>query len=175
MSSLTAISPPSELTSDSSTAFLPRSLKVDSHFIKLQIWDTAGQERFKGITKTYYKGANAILLVYDVNNPKSYEDFANFWLQEANNNTDEALIFCLINKCDNPDTTIPTEQVDFLKEKNIPFFQVSAKTGYNIADGILEVVRKVVEVTPKQKHEELASKQLNSAPSISHRKKCCNR
>ena len=39
--------------------------------IKLQIWDTvknnkAGQESFKSITKTYYKGIAAALLVFDV-------------------------------------------------------------------------------------------------------------
>lgn len=34
--------------------------------VKLQIWDTAGQERFRNITKSYYYGANAILIVYDV-------------------------------------------------------------------------------------------------------------
>lgn len=49
-------------------------MMIDENYVKLQIWDTAGQERFRGITKSYYKGAQAILLVYDVNNPKSFED-----------------------------------------------------------------------------------------------------
>ena len=40
--------------------------------LKLQIWDTAGQERFRGITKSYYKGANAVILVCDINNPKTF-------------------------------------------------------------------------------------------------------
>lgn len=41
---------------------------IDNNYVKLQIWDTAGQERFRGITKSYYKGSQAIILVYDINN-----------------------------------------------------------------------------------------------------------
>jgi small GTP-binding protein len=62
---------------------LHRSLYIDESFVKLQIWDTAGQERFRGITKSYYKGANAVILVYDISSPKSFEDVMNFWTKET--------------------------------------------------------------------------------------------
>uniref|UniRef100_A0A673BU14 RAB34, member RAS oncogene family b n=1 Tax=Sphaeramia orbicularis TaxID=375764 RepID=A0A673BU14_9TELE len=32
----------------------------------LQLWDTAGQERFKCIASTYYRGAQAIIVVFDL-------------------------------------------------------------------------------------------------------------
>ena len=54
---------------------------IDDNYVKLQIWDTAGQERFRGITKSYYKGANAVILVYDITNPKSFEDVMNYWMK----------------------------------------------------------------------------------------------
>ena len=52
--------------------WLCRSIYVDNNYIKLQIWDTAGQERFRGITKSYYKGANAVIIAYDITNPKTF-------------------------------------------------------------------------------------------------------
>jgi GTPase SAR1 family protein len=35
------------------------------YFLK---WDTAGQERFRSVFHAYYKGANAILIVFDKTN-----------------------------------------------------------------------------------------------------------
>lgn len=45
---------------------LCRSITVNGDVVKLQIWDTAGQERFRTITGAYYKGAHAIIIVYDI-------------------------------------------------------------------------------------------------------------
>ena len=39
--------------------------------LKLQVWDTAGQERFRTLTKSYYRGAAAIVFVHDVSAPET--------------------------------------------------------------------------------------------------------
>ena len=41
--------------------------------VTLNIWDTAGQERFRNITKSFYKGAQGIILVYSIADPESFE------------------------------------------------------------------------------------------------------
>jgi len=51
-----------------------RSITVSGDIVKLQIWDTAGQERFRTITGAYYKGAHAIIVVYDVTKEDSFKD-----------------------------------------------------------------------------------------------------
>ncbi|XP_070209439.1 ras-related protein Rab-1B-like [Littorina saxatilis] len=50
--------------------------------VKLQIWDTAGQERYRTITTSYYRGAQGIIIVYDVNNQGSYFNIKQ-WMQEV--------------------------------------------------------------------------------------------
>ena len=40
---------------------------VNSIYNKNQ-WDTAGQERYKSITNAYYRGADAIIVVFDMTN-----------------------------------------------------------------------------------------------------------
>ena len=43
-----------------------KSLEINGYSIKLQIWDTAGQERYKTITNSYYRGAEGIIVVFDL-------------------------------------------------------------------------------------------------------------
>ena len=47
----------------------------------MQIWDTAGQERFRGLAKNYYRGADAVVLVYDVTQARTFVDVPS-WLEE---------------------------------------------------------------------------------------------
>lgn len=44
----------------------------------MQIWDTAGQERFQSLGVAYYRGADACVLVYDVNNFLSFQHLGSF-------------------------------------------------------------------------------------------------
>lgn len=45
------------------------------------MWDTAGQERFQSLGVAFYRGADCCVLVYDVNNSKSF-DALDSWRDE---------------------------------------------------------------------------------------------
>ena len=49
-----------------------KTINVNDHRIKMQIWDTAGSEAFKSIVSAYYRGADAVVLVYDRSDSNSF-------------------------------------------------------------------------------------------------------
>ena len=51
-------------------AFFTKHVESESgEKVNLEIWDTAGQERYNSLLPMYYRGANVIILVFDVNAP----------------------------------------------------------------------------------------------------------
>ncbi len=115
--------------------FKLKELMIDDKLIKLQIWDTAGQDRYKSITKTYYKGSQGIVLVYDVTSMDTFEKIQH-WIKQIENNASRNVKKVLVgNKCDKEERQVSTEQGQKLAdEKGIKFFETSAKTNENVKE-----------------------------------------
>lgn len=101
--------------------------------LQLQIWDTAGQERFRTITQSYYRSADAIVLVFDVTTVTSFNNLSE-WLSEvsryAGNNVHRTLIG---NKCDLTEREVKSELATaFASQHNMPYLETSAKNSENI-------------------------------------------
>ncbi len=72
---------PEDVSATIGVDFKVKQLDVDDRKYKLTIWDTAGQERFRTLTSSYYRGAQGVILVYDVSNRESFEHLQN-WVSE---------------------------------------------------------------------------------------------
>ena len=55
-----------------------KTFEIKGKKIKMQIWDTAGSETFRSIVSAYYRGANAVVLVYAMDDKNSFQDMRNF-------------------------------------------------------------------------------------------------
>lgn len=105
--------------------------------VNLKIWDTCGQERFRTVTRQYYRDTQAILLVFDLTNEKSFNDL-NSWLEEAINyiSDKKCLFFLFGNKSDETDKiVVNNEQITKfiqINHKIKRYFDVSALNGHNI-------------------------------------------
>ena len=116
--------------------------------IKLQIWDTAGQDRFRAITKNYYKGANGIILIYDVTNMQTYENVKNWISQIKEEASPNVIIYLVGNKIDVPDEQrlIKAEEGQKIADEfNLPFKEASAKDGTNVNEIFQELLEEIDE------------------------------
>jgi len=115
--------------------------------LKLAIWDTAGQERFRTLTSSYYRGAQAIILVYDVCVPSSFENLKS-WLEEVrkySTNTD-AVKMLVANKIDKKNREVSrAEGESFAVSHSMMYIETSAKTKQGIQQAFEEIVLKVMD------------------------------
>lgn len=72
-----------------------KTLSFNGRKIKIAIWDTAGQEIFKSIARSYYSGAAACVLVYNITNYNSFLHVGE-WLREARLNSGSRMMFALV-------------------------------------------------------------------------------
>jgi Ras-related protein Rab-1A len=121
-------------------------VKIDKKTVKLQIWDTAGQERFRTITSAYYRGADGIIMVYDVTSQESF-DHVNDWLKEVNRYASEGTCKLLAgNKSDrSTDKVVTTERAkEFADDIGIPFLETSAKSAFNVEEAFLTMASELI-------------------------------
>ena len=112
---------------------------VDKTEVKLQIWDTAGQERFRSITESFYKGCQAVLLVFDLTDRDSFEKTKS-WLMSIYEKAGKEVVIVLVgNKYDLKNQkgveVVPEFEIAGLADAHhITYFNASAKQDYNIAE-----------------------------------------
>jgi len=108
--------------------------------MKGQLWDTAGQERFQSLGVAFYRGADCCVLVYDVNNSKSFDTLDSWrdeFLIQASPRDPESFPFVVLgNKIDVEENkrTVPSKRaMAFCQSKGgIPYFETSAKEAVNV-------------------------------------------
>jgi small GTP-binding protein len=118
-------------------------IKLQEVNVQLVLWDIAGQSKFTPMRSAFYNGAKGMLLVFDITNPKSFEDLK-LWYKDINKHIseDEKLVGFLIgNKCDIPEKRkISFEEAKNLAQKfKLDYMETSAMTGDNIKDAFQKI------------------------------------
>ncbi|KAJ8594887.1 hypothetical protein M405DRAFT_857759 [Rhizopogon salebrosus TDB-379] len=133
--------------------FLTKEVTVDNRLVTMQIWDTAGQERFQSLGVAYYRGADCCVLVYDVNNSKSFENLNNwrdeFLIQASPHDAERFPFVVLGNKVDVDESRRQVTQKRVLawcqSKGNIPYFETSAKEAVNVQEAFAVVARNALQ------------------------------
>ena len=116
---------------------------LDKHF-KLLIWDTGGQERFRAITKSFYRGVNAVIICFDLTNVSSYNN-VDLWLKEIlKEKLNNPIIFLVGTKADMVKSREITKE-EAIKKANLlnfyAYYETSAKNNICINDIFYGIVK----------------------------------
>ncbi|UCC19046.1 MAG: GTP-binding protein [Promethearchaeota archaeon] len=121
-----------------------KNVKMKNALAKLIIWDIAGQIKFEAMRRHFYKGAEAVILIFDLTNRKSYQNIVN-WYRDMEKNIipvkDKILGFILGNKEDlvNGRTINPEEPLLLAEQLNLKYLEISALTGKNVEEMFLKL------------------------------------
>jgi len=126
-----------------------KNIRINNILIKLIIWDIAGQIKFEAMRRHFYKGAEAVILIFDLTNRKSYESISN-WFKDVKKNIipvkDEIIGFILGNKEDLVDNRNinPEEPVILAEQLNLKYIEISALTGKNVEDCFISLAETLI-------------------------------
>ncbi|KAI3706705.1 hypothetical protein L6452_24628 [Arctium lappa] len=130
--------------------FKLKQLTVGGKRLKLTIWDTAGQERFRTLTSSYYRGAQGIILVYDVSRRETFTNLSEVWAKEVDlYSTNQDCVKMLVgNKVDKDSERFVSreEGAALAKELGCLFLECSARTQENVRQCFEELALKIMEV-----------------------------
>lgn len=127
-----------------------RIYHLDDKDIKLQLWDTGGMERVASITSSYYKFAEAAILVFSLDNPASFHTLSQHLLDIVTY-AENAKIFLCGNKSDllsEPPQVTDTEIDAFCEQcqtliTNV--YRISCKTNEGIEEMFVDIAYQLLQ------------------------------
>jgi len=132
-----------------------KQVVIDGETCLLDILDTAGQEEYSAMRDQYMRTGEGFLLVFAVNEAKSFENVGNYREQIRRvKDSDEVPMVLVGNKCDLSSRTVDSRLVqDAARSYGIPAVDTSAKTRMGVDEAFYTLVREIRKNKEKQKEK----------------------
>ena len=104
---------------------------------KVSFWALSGQERFSSVVRSYFRGANGVLFVFDLTRLLTFENVKK-WLAMSKEMTDCCKLLIGTKKDLEQDRQVSEESaVSFAEENGMEYIEVSAKDGTNVEEACI--------------------------------------
>ncbi|KAJ1915256.1 hypothetical protein H4219_004420 [Mycoemilia scoparia] len=140
--------PPEDTGATIGVDFKVKVQRIQDKKYKVTIWDTAGQERFRTLTSSYYRGAQGVMLVYDVTDRSTFTELEK-WFDELNTFCADPNIVKMVvgNKIDMAaERQVSKEEGDtYAKNHGALYYECSAKTSLDVDQAIKALVSEIIQ------------------------------
>ncbi|HEX9077472.1 MAG TPA: Rab family GTPase [Anaerolineae bacterium] len=108
-------------------------VRIEDEPVRLMVWDLGGQERFVSARRGFYRGTQAVGLIFDTSNRHSFYNLMRWW-REVREHLRHVPLVLLANKTDLPRQVSHEEIVALAGAWGIPFFESSCASGEGVAE-----------------------------------------
>ena len=114
--------------------FVEKDLELASgEEVRLMLWDTAGQEEFDAVTRTYYRGAGAVVYVFSTTDRASFDELPE-WVAKVTAEAPGIAAVVVQNKVDLLEQAVvtPEEAEELASRLRLKFYRTSVKDDVNV-------------------------------------------
>ena len=137
----------------------------DGKKYRCNFFDTAGEEKYHSISVSHFKNADAVILMYDITNKKTYNEISQ-WIKDIREYKGEGFPMILIgNKCDLEDERAVTfdQGKELANNYGLEFMETSNKDGTNIEEAGISIINKAIKIKEiKEKEAALKNEKIEN-------------
>ena len=120
----------------------PLPFHTNEGLIILNIWDCSGSALYEN-HEGYFEGADAFIIMFTVTSNISYKGIGKWYQIIKENNKKQGPIVLCGNKVDCKDRHVSPKSINFHRENNLQYYDISAKSNYNFEKPFLSIIREL--------------------------------
>ena len=155
-----------------------KTLEINNTKVKLSVIDTNGQEKYRSLSVSYFRHADVVLFIFNLNEPLSFNNIQE-WINvfNDNNNKKKVILKYLIGSKSDLEQRVEQNLIDeFANNNNMLYMATSAKTNNQINELFQKIGEDILKEDEKKTNDMIRTK--NSSRILlktkeKNRKKCC--
>lgn len=114
--------------------YFTKSVRSNDQNIHITAYDTAGSEQFRSLTSDYVRDKHCIFFMFDLTRKETFAKLDEWYDWTKNYRKDDVLMVLIGSKKDEEREVDVEEARNWAREKNMAYFETSAKNNENIDD-----------------------------------------
>ncbi|MHA1754147.1 MAG: Rab family GTPase [Candidatus Odinarchaeia archaeon] len=125
-----------------------KEVSINEKNVKFVVWDIAGQKGWEVMHRSYYRGAQGALAVFDLTRKKTLKNLES-WLNKIDEYLGKKIPVIILGNKKDLKVSIEVDQKDiekFREKYNYPYIATSAKTGENVQLAFEDLAKKILKI-----------------------------